>query len=412
MNEEALMAEQAMAGKVPDHVPRDLVVDYHYDAQPGFAEDPQGRTAQACQGRRVIYTTDLTDGRPGWMVHQYEDVRAVYQDAEAFSSRKVANHQGLIGANWDMVPLELDGERHRQFRNLLNPLFAPARVNAMEAAIRDLAVSLIEAFRAKGECEFMEDFARRYPIAIFLKLMELPLEMRSTFLEWEYEVLHAKDLAARRDGMLKIIGYLEGVIAERRKTPGDDLISFAVTARIDGELLSEDEVMGLVFMLYNGGLDTVVATLGFMFKYLASHPEQRRVLIENPALLPDAIEEMLRAFAPVNSNRLVTRDMEFAGVQMKQGDRVWVTIVGANRDPQEFADPNELDFHRQPNRHLTFAAGPHRCIGSHLARRELKIAIEEWLARIPDFSIRAGAVIPAHAGGVWGIENLPLVWKT
>jgi len=411
VSNDALAAEAAKAGAIPDHVPPEMVVDYRYGEQPGFAADPQGQAAKLFDGPRVVYVPNIAhDGRQGWMVHRYDDVRAVYQDAEHFSSKNVANFQTFVGANWDMIPLELDGERHQQFRMLLNPLFAPNKINAMEAGVRELAVSLIEAFSAKGECEFMEDFARPYPISIFLKLMDLPLEMRSTFLAWEYQVLHAKDMDVRRDGLRKIIGYLEGAIAERRNALGDDLISFAIKARINGEPLSDDDVMGVVFMLYIGGLDTVVATLGFMFRYLASHPERQRELIENPAILPDAIDEMLRVFASVNGSRLLTRDMEFAGVQMKKGDRVYVTTVAANRDPREFDHPNEVDFTRSANRHLTFAAGPHRCIGSHLARREIKIAIEEWLKRIPSFAIREGAVMPAHAGGVWGIENLPLVW--
>ena len=413
MSTDAFEAEAALGGRIPSHVPRELVVDYQYGEEPGFADDPQAQAAKLFEGPRVIYVPDLThDGRPGWLVHRYDDVRAVFQDAANFSSKNVANFQNFVGATWDMIPLELDGERHQQYRMLLNPLFAPGKINLMEAGVRELAVSLIEAFEAKGECEFMEEFARPYPISIFLKLMDLPLEMRSTFLAWEYQVLHAKDMDVRRDGLNKIIGYLRGAIDERRNNLGDDLISFAIKARINGEPLPDDDIMGVVFMLYIGGLDTVVATLGFFFKYLASHPEKRQELIDNPAILPDAIDEMLRVFASVNGSRLLTRDLEFAGVQMKKGDRVYFATIAANRDAEEFDDPSTVDFHRSANRHLTFAAGPHRCIGSHLARRELKIAIEEWLKRIPDFAIKPGSVMPAHAGGVWGIENLPLYWPT
>jgi len=401
----------AAISDVPSHVPPELVTDYKYGEEAGFSDDPQAEVAKLLKGPRVFWVRNPQhDGRPGWLVHRYEDVRAVFQDAEAFSSKAVANFQGFIGETWDMIPLELDGQRHQNYRMLLNPLFSPGKVNAMEAGVRQLAVSLIESFAAKGECEFLEDFARPYPISIFLQLMDLPLEMRTTFLAWEYQVLHAKDMDVRRDGLHKIIGYLRQAIEDRRSNLGDDLISFAIKARIDGQPIPEDDIMGIVFMLYIGGLDTVVATLGFMFKYLATHPEKRRALIDDPAGLPDAIDEMLRVFATVNGNRQLTRDMEFAGVKMKKGDRVYLATIAANRDPAEFDAPSDVDFHRTGNRHLTFAAGPHRCIGSHLARRELKIAIEEWLKRIPDFAIKPGAEMPAHAGGVWGIENLPLYW--
>jgi cytochrome P450 len=405
--------EAIVGHAIPGHVPPELVRDYHYGEEAGFADDPQRKVAGLHDGPRVIYAPDpIWDGRPGWLVHRYDDVRTVLQNGEVFSSKQVANFQGFIGETWDMIPLELDGERHQKYRMLLNPLFAPGRVNAMEAGVRELAVSLIEAFRARGGCEFMEEFARPYPISIFLKLMDLPLEMRTTFLAWEYQVLHAKDMEVRRGGVKKIIGYLREAIEARRGALGDDLISFAIKARIDGEPIPEDDIMGIVFMLYIGGLDTVVATLGFIFKFLASHPERRQELIENPGLLPDAVDELLRYFASVNTSRLITRDVELAGVQMKQGERIYVAPIAANRDAEEFDNPQAVDFHRASNRHLTFSAGPHRCIGSHLARRELKIALEEWLARIPDFAIKPGAVIPAHAGAVWGVENLPLYWPS
>ncbi len=412
MSTDAFAIEVAQYGKIPAHVPPELVVDFKYDDDPRFAEDPQKSITRLFKGPRVVYTPDPTwDGRGGWRVHRYEDVRAVFQDGATFSSKNCANFQTFVGASWDMIPLELDGERHQHYRMLLNPLFAPSKINAMEAGVRELAVNLIESFRAKGRCEFMEDFSRPYPISIFLKLMDLPLEMRTTFLAWEYQVLHAKDMEVRKDGLNKIIAYLQSVIDERRKNPGDDLVGFAIKSKINGEPIPDDDVMGVVFMLYIGGLDTVVATLGFMFRYLASNPDVQRDLRENPAKLPEAIDEMLRVFASVNGSRLITRDIEFAGVQMKKGDRIYVATVAANRDGEEFDNPDTIDLTRQANRHLTFAAGPHRCIGSHLARRELKIAIEEWLARIPEFTIEPGAVMPAHAGGVWGIENLPLVWK-
>jgi len=404
-------AEDVVSHTIPGHVPPDLVRHYRYGEEATFADDPQRAAAALHDGPRVIYVPDPNwDGRSGWLVHRYDDVRTVLQNGEVFSSKQVANFQGFIGETWDMIPLELDGERHQKYRMLLNPLFAPGKVNAMEAGVRELAVSLIEAFQARGHCEFMEEFARPYPISIFLKLMDLPLEMRSTFLAWEYQVLHAKDMEVRRDGVKKIIAYLREAIEARRANLGDDLISFAIKARIDGEPIPEDDIMGIVFMLYIGGLDTVVATLGFMFKYLATHPEKRRELIDNPALLPDAIDEMLRYFASVNSSRLITQDVELAGVRMRKGERIYMVQIAANRDPEEFDDPNTVDFHRQGNRHLTFSAGPHRCIGSHLARRELIIAIEEMLKRVPPFRLADGADASINPNGLYCVNQLRLVW--
>ena len=401
------------SGSTPAHVPAELVRDYRYGEEAGFAEDPQLSASKIHEAPRIFYTLNLKgDGRPGWFVHRYEDLYAVLQSPDTFSSKGGANFQSFIGETWDMIPLELDGERHQKYRMLLNPRFAPKRINEMEAEVRELAVSLIAAFRDRGACEFMEEFARPFPISIFLKLMDLPLEMRTTFLDWEYQVLHSTDLEVRRDGVKKIIGYLRGAIEARRSNLGDDLISYAIKAQIDDRPIPEGDVLAMVFMLYIGGLDTVLATLGFMFKHLACHPDQRRILIERPEILPDAVDEMLRVFATVNTSRLLTRDIEFAGVQLKKGDRIFMSNAAANRDDREFPNPHRVDFERAVNRHLTFSAGPHRCIGSHLARRELKIALEEWLRCIPDFSIEAGAEVLAHGGNVWGFEHLPLAWRT
>jgi cytochrome P450 len=174
--------------------------------------------------------------------------------------------------------------------------------------------------------------------------------------------------------------------------------------------MTKEEVLDTAFLMFMAGLDTVTAALSFIFNYLATHDDARRRLVDDPDLIPPAIEELLRFHAFVNPGRYLTKDIEFAGVQMKKGDAVLVSTPLSTRDPAEFADPTTVDFERSPNHHIAFGAGPHRCVGSHLARRELEVALREWLQRIPDFHLAEGAVITSHGGGVMGLERLPLVW--
>jgi len=203
---------------------------------------------------------------------------------------------------------------------------------------------------------------------------------------------------------------LRRVLAERRAQPADDLLSYVATVEIEGRLLTPDEALGVAFLLYSAGLDTVANMLAFMFKYLAEHPQDQQLLRDEPALIPNAIEELMRAFPIILSGRQVTRDVEWHGVKMKAGDVVTLPTMLAGRDAQEFPNPDVVDFRREKVSHITFAAGPHRCVGSHLARRELRIALEEWLKRVPPFRIKPGERAVTHGIGVFGVERLPLVW--
>jgi cytochrome P450 len=280
----------------------------------------------------------------------------------------------------------------------------------MEAGIRRMAVSLIEAFAGRGECEFMAAFGRPFPVTIFLQLMGLPLDLTPRFLQWEDVILHAPTFEERAVAARAIKAYLLEMMAARRERPLSDLISFAVTAEVDGRKLTDDEVLGICFLLFVAGLDTVASTLGFVFKFLAENPGHQRLLREEPELIPDAMEEIIRAHAVVNSPRHVGRDVNFHGAPMKKGDRVVLAMTIASRDEREFDRPEQIDFRRENLRHTSFAAGPHRCLGSHLARREIRIALEEWIRRIPQFRIKAGDVPVTHGTTVFGVDHLVLAW--
>jgi cytochrome P450 len=207
-----------------------------------------------------------------------------------------------------------------------------------------------------------------------------------------------------------IYGYFGDVIEERRRKPGSDLVSYLCQAEIDGEKLSSNEILDICFLMILAGLDTVTATLGCNVAFLASNPEHRRKLVADPALIPAAVEELLRWETPVTGvPRVVKQDVEIHGVTLEKGEMVTLLLGAADLDEGEFESPHDVDFARERNRHVAFGSGPHRCLGSHLARMELEVALEEWHRRIPDYAIQPGET-PRYSPGIREVQYLPLVW--
>lgn len=397
----------------PPRAPASLVRPWDLSKDPEAAICPYHAAAKLHDGPPIFFVPGEEDPRARglgghWVVTRYELQREVLQNAEVFSSHLISGFSRLIGEEWPLVPLELDPPEHSKYRMLLNPLFSPAKINELEAGVRQQAVDLIEKVRGDGGCEFMEAFGRPFPVGVFMRLMGLPLEEMDAFLHWEENLLRGETLAARAEAALSIKNYLLGLIALRRARPTGDLASFVANAEIDGERIPDERALGACYLLYVGGLDTVAATLGFTFRELAQRPELQRQLRADPSLIPDAVEELIRAFGVVTSNRYLTRDFEFHGVQLHKGDMVSIPFGVASRDPKEYPDPHLIDFKRENTRNISFAAGPHRCIGSHLARREFKIALEEWMQRAPEFRLAEPPVV--HSTGVWGVDRLKLVW--
>jgi cytochrome P450 len=389
---------------VPDHVPPELVREF--DFRTGLGSYPHSAVAELHSGPRVFFSPVHHNSIPGpgtWVLTRAEDIRAALQDAATFSSKIMRSNSGL-----KLIPLELDPPEHPKFRAIMNPIFSPARMKRLEGKVRDLARELAAKCAAKRECDFVEDFAKPFPVGIFLDLMGLPKENMSRFLEWEALIM--RDKQTRAGAMQQVSRYLRDLVTERRRSPSDDLITFAVTAKIDDRLLSDEEVIGICVLLFIAGLDTVTSSFAFHFRHLAEHPADQESLRRDASLIPSAVEELFRAYAVVNTNRYATRDVEFAGVHIKKGDNVTCSTILASRDPREFDNPNQVVFSRNPNLHNAFSYGPHRCLGSHLARREIIAGIEEWLKVIPSFRVRPGATVNAHGGGVFSLESLPLVW--
>jgi cytochrome P450 len=404
------MAQGAPTATIPDHVPPELVKPF--DFRNGLGDRPHEVIAALHEGPRTFYSPVHQQGEFGighWVFTRAEDIRAVFQDPATFSSENITGRAGGVGA--PLVPLEFDPPTHSAYRALMNPIFSPARMKVMESKIRERAAGFIEPLAARGECDFVADFARQFPAAIFVDLMGLPAEEIPQFLAWEARMVGSGGVEDKRAATGEVVQYLKDLCTARRRQPADDLVTFAVTAEMEGRKLSDDEVNGMTFLLFIAGLDTVASALGWHMRYLAEHPADQRRLREEPGLIPDAMEELMRAFSTVSSSRWATRDVEIGGVLVRAGDLVTVSTPLANLDPEEFDDPTRVDFGRTPNRHTAFAYGPHRCLGSHLARREMIIAHEEWARRIPPYRMKPGAPLTTHGGGVLGLDTLPLTWR-
>jgi cytochrome P450 len=403
---------EAFLPPIPAHIPPEMVRNYDLSGR-AHGVDPYEQMASFRQDARVFFNQTF---RPGlnptgvWVLTHSEDIRAGLQQPELFSSVGTVSFSAMVGEDWPLIPLEIDPPDHGRYRAILNGIFSPKKMAAMEDGVRAKAVELIEAVLPKGECEFVEDFGRSFPVSIFMQLMGLPEDHTERFNQWEFALLHSDDMGTVMGAAHEIVAYLRALIAKRKVEPADDLTTFCINAKVEGRPVTDDEIMGMCFLLFIAGLDTVAASLGLHFRHLALNPAEQERLRANPDLIPDAVEEFLRRYSIVNSSRFVAYDTEFAGAPMKKGDRVLFSTILANLDPQEFEAPLETVIDRAPNRHVSFMFGPHRCIGSHLARRELVIAMEEWLKRAPTFRIKDGGTVDVQPGGLLSVHELPLEW--
>ncbi|MEU5841141.1 cytochrome P450 [Rhodococcus sp. NPDC047139] len=361
----------------------------------------------------AVYRNEFGPGF--YSVVNYEGILDLLQRPDTFSNSVVTPLDPNPAFKW--IPEMLDGDEHRQWRHQLAPLFSPKWVESLEPHIRECAAGLADeiASRSGNQVDFMLEFAQVFPATIFLELMGMPVEELDQFMEWEHAILHGSDDDVEARGqrqlaaMQAVMGRFASIIAERRADPRDDIVSRALDFEIDGKAVSDEDLLSFCLLMFMAGLDTVAATLGWTFYHLASHPEDRARIVEDPSLIPGAVEEFLRAYAIVVPARKVMHDTELQGVSLKAGDMVNFPLSGATRDEEAFDDAAEVDIERSPNNHIAFGAGPHRCLGSHLARRELRIALEEWHKRIPDYRLVPGAEL-LETGGQLGLTSLPIEW--
>jgi cytochrome P450 len=396
---------------IPDHVPSHLVRDYPLAGRRVIYENPyDGIIQKAHEGPPIFMAPNGHTGiSPAWIVRRYADINQIFSDNVHFIKRGNTGFSGLLGEEWDAIPTELDPPRHTDVRRVLNPLFTPAKVADLEAKVRQRAREYIGRFKDKGSCDLAADFAIPYPVSIFLDLFGLPQDGMEKFLEWEHALLHAHDVEERRAGMRAVKDHLMQVIEERRRNPTGDLISNALAIEIKGEPFSTIEVFGHCFNLYIGGLDTVTATISLHMYHLATHPDHQRQLREKPEMIKTAMNELLRAYSPTVHNRICAKEYEIAGVRMMPGDKVVLAPPLGNRDPEHWDAPDEIRFDRV-GQNLTFGSGIHNCLGRHLARREVQVALEELLAALPEFRLVEGRQIPFRVGSVIHAAEVPVEW--
>lgn len=379
---------------------------------PEIARNPQPSYKMM---RDLAPVVEMAEGGPfhGVIVAKHDDVTHILRTPEVFSSGFDAVNIGQVRP---LIPLQIDPPDHSRYRKLLDPLFSPKRVATLEPRIRTLAHDLVAAVADEGRCNFNEAFAEPFPSTVFLELLGLPVSRTQEFLELKDGIIRPDASSPEeRDAMVsetgrRIYAVLEEVIDARTEQPEDDFVSGFLTAEIDGRALTRDDIVDICFLFFLAGLDTVTASLDCMLAYLAQHPEQRQRLVDDPASIPHAIEEMLRWETPVPGVvRMATEDTELSGCPIQAGQQVVALLASANTDESAWDEAEVVDFDRPVNKHYTFGGGVHRCLGSHLARLELRVALEEWHARIPDYRLADGTVLEYFAG-LRQIADLPLVW--
>jgi cytochrome P450 len=353
-----------------------------------------------------------------WLPVGHEDVAAVAYDTEHFTSRAVVVSEVRPGPDDLPAPIGLappitsDPPFHALARRLLLPAFSPKPIQALEPFTRELCVELLDAADGKPQIDAAVDYAQHIPLRVIVRMLGFPQDDADVFRRFIRMVLEDVDQSAEERQAIvdegELDSYMDARIAEHLADPQDDLTSFLLNAELDGNKLDPDHVRGTMVLLMIAGIDTTWSAIGASLWHLAQNPADRQRLAEEPQLMATAVEEFLRAYAPVTMARLVAKDFDFHGCPMKEGDWLLLPFPAANRDPEFFPNADEVQIDRAENRHAAFGLGIHRCIGSNLARMELRVALEEWMKRYPDFELVDPTAVTWSAGQVRGPRTIPV----
>lgn len=356
----------------------------------------------------------------GVVLTRRAEIEEVFREPLVFSSNMDAVDLQNVRP---LIPLQIDPPEHKKYRKILDPLFAPKQVAQLEAPVAALVNELIDGFVDRGECDFAKEFSIPFPSQVFLTLLGLPLEDLPVFLRMKDGIIRpdqvvgrprddASVVAYQREIAQSIYAYFEQVLDEREVERRDDLLSRFLDAEVDGHRLTREDILDICFLFLIAGLDTVSASLDCFFGYLTEHPDARRQLVDDPSLIPSAVEELLRWETPVTGvARVAVVDTELGGCPIKAGENVMAVLGGANTDEAELPDSFDVRFDREVNRHLAFGGGLHRCLGSHLARLELRVALREWHARIPSYDVKPGHQLE-YTPAIRSLLTFPMVFTT
>jgi cytochrome P450 len=402
------MTDTAVGAPPPD-ADREARLDEFMRAR---ADDPRAYYQQL----RARCPVDFDEHRDGPAALRRADVESVLRDTELWSNETTP----IMGSAEPVIPLGVDPPQHSIYRRVLDPLFSPKRMKALEPAVTEHVNAMIDAFVDDGACDFSAAVAVPLPCLTFLTLLGLPAEELDDMVRWKDIMIRPEIVAGNREAGQELQARTVGEIyqrfaqelAARREQPRDDLMSFLLTTDVEGgRKLTESEVLRILFLLLAAGLDTVTISLECILNYLVEHPEARQMLVDDPDSMDGLIEELLRWESPVMgaAARRATRDTELSGCPIPAGTLVLPSLAAANLDP-DVPGSQQVDLRRRDKSHLAFGGGPHRCLGSHLARMELRVVLREWHRRIPEYRLAPDVTVEWTPSSLRGIDSLPLVW--
>ncbi len=402
----------------PDHVPDALVYDFDFHYDPGLLAQGHGRIAEIAREAPPIFWTPRQGGH--WIVASHAAVYNAQRNPEIFSSGPVpyemvaAHNATLPDEQKSLIPLPItvDPPVHDTFRKPLNKTFSPKNMLALKDRIRALAAELVAAIKDKGHCEFMADIGEPLPTTIFLDIFGLPQDKQREYRDLVSQHLHSTDMnpLAVQKRLREVADVMRETILARRDEPQGDVLSMLWQSDFDGRPATLHDIENYAVMLFVAGLDTVMNGMGLGVRHLAISPDLQAKLRANLALVPEATDEILRRYTFTVPPRFLHQDSEFEGVAMKKGEMVLMFLPSADLDPSEFPSPEAYDLARENKAHIAFGTGPHRCLGSHLARIELQVLYEEMLKALPEFRLDPEKPVTFHGGNVIGPDQLHLVW--
>jgi cytochrome P450 len=398
----------------PKHVPDNLVREIDMYAPEGIEHGyHEAWKALQTDGMPELVWTPFTGGH--WIATRGELIREIYTDPARFSSEVIFLPKEA-GEKYLMVPTRMDPPEHTPYRKTLDKGLNLGQMRHVEDRVRQIAVELVEGLLDRGGCEFSTEYARIFPVKVFMALCDLPMDDAPMLSRLAEDMTRPpgntpEEMAdALSTAQAGFDGYVEPIVDARRGGTGNDLITVMVNNDINGEPISRERAIGLISLLLLGGLDTVVNFLSFMMYHLAKHPEIVAELRGDPLVLQRSVEEMFRRFPVIAEARMVAQDQTYRGVELKRGDMILVPTAMHGLDEAENDNPMKLDIHRKKVVHSTFGAGPHRCAGMHLARMEAIVTLQEWLKRIPEFHVKAGSTPTFRSGIIAAVDNVQLEW--
>lgn len=412
------MSTEFLVTEKPEHIPQDAVYEFNI-FDPLLLEDPHKGAMEQLRNAPAVFWTPHNGGH--WVTRNYAEAFTVLRTSEIFSSALVTPEEmegiaAMLPPDTKRlpvpVPIILDPPEHTKFRLPLQKAFSPKTISALQTDIEELAQQLIDAVADQGGCEFIAAVGEQLPVRVFLRMMGLPESRLGEFRELVREVFApaGSDVMLALTRLRRIVDVMSDTIQARKTDPKDDLISMLWALDIDGEPMSDELMEDYSVLLFLAGLDTVVNAIGFGVRHMAMYPELQRTLKEDPEQIPEAVEELLRRYTMTLPIRRVIKDTELGGRSIKVDDRVITYLPVADLDESEFPNPEVFDLQRENKLHMAFGMGPHRCLGSHLARLELQTLYRVLLERLPEFRLDANQHVKFHVGQMLAVASLPIRW--